>query len=213
MVLLVVVGVFSVQFNRARADKQSEILKQAVIDKTLQIEADPNDAMVYYRRAMFCRELGEYQKTISDLTRVIELEPENREAYKYRALTYAFLGNNEQCSKDYAKLVKLDQSAKGSLSTHMSIADPLSQSQYYAILVDSFRSRESAERAVKSLEELNLGEDIEFSQVTVRSETWYRVKIGHFRAKEEAIELINRIKGLPTIKPIIISEVKEIKQF
>jgi tetratricopeptide (TPR) repeat protein len=195
------VGVFSVQFNRARADKQSEILKQAVIDQTLQIEADPNDAMVYYRRAMLYRELGEYQKTIADLTRVIELEPENREARKYRALTYAFLGNNEQCSEDYAKLIKLDQNI------------PLPESQYYSILADSIKSRESAKRVVKSLEELNLGQEIEFSKVTVRSETWYRVKIGYFRTKEEAIELISRIKRLPNIEPIIIAEVKEIKQF
>ena len=207
------VGVFGVRSSRTRADKQNEILKQAVTNQARRIEADPNDATVYYRRAMLYRELGEYQKTIADLTRVIELEPENRDAYKYRALTYAFLGNNEQCSKDYVKLIELDQNSKYSLSTHISIADPLPQSQYYAILVDSFENRASAERAIKFLEELNLDEDIELSQVTVRSETWYRVKIGHFQAKEEAIELINRIKELPNIEPIIIAEVKEIKRF
>lgn len=76
----------------------------------------------------------------------------------------------------------------------------------YTLLVSSFKSRKNAELLVESLEALNFGEEVRLSQVTVRSELWYRVMIGRFREREDAATLISQIKTSQGIEPLVISE-------
>ncbi|MCZ6680194.1 MAG: OmpA family protein [Candidatus Poribacteria bacterium] len=79
----------------------------------------------------------------------------------------------------------------------------------YTLLVSSFKSRKNAELLIESLESLNIGEEVRLSQVTVRSEPWYRVTIGQFHEKQAAVGLINEIKASQGIEPLVIVDADE----
>jgi outer membrane protein OmpA-like peptidoglycan-associated protein len=74
----------------------------------------------------------------------------------------------------------------------------------WTVMVSSFKSRENAILLVKSLEALELDEDIYLSEITVKSEPWYRVSVGNFEEREGGIELIEKLKVSEDIKPIVI---------
>ena len=74
----------------------------------------------------------------------------------------------------------------------------------WTVMVSSFKSRENALILVKTLEALELDEAIYLSEITVKSELWYRVSVGNFEEREDGIELIEKLKVSEDIKPIII---------
>lgn len=74
----------------------------------------------------------------------------------------------------------------------------------WTVMVSSFKSRENALILVKTLEALELDEAIYLSEITVKSELWYRVSVGNFEEREDGSELIEKLKVSEDIKPIII---------
>jgi outer membrane protein OmpA-like peptidoglycan-associated protein len=75
----------------------------------------------------------------------------------------------------------------------------------WTVLVSSFKKRDNAALMVESLEALNLGEEIRISQTTVQSQAWYRVTVGHFDKRENAVALIHQLRTSQGIEPIVIS--------
>ena len=76
----------------------------------------------------------------------------------------------------------------------------------YTLLVSSFKSRENAEVLVELLEALDLGEAVHLATVMIQSEQWYRVTVGQFSNKEDAAKLIDQIKALHELEPLIITD-------
>ena len=74
----------------------------------------------------------------------------------------------------------------------------------WTVMVSSFKSRENALILVKTLEALELDEDIHLSKITVKSEPWYRVTVGNFEKREDRIELLEKLKVSEDIEPIVI---------
>ena len=80
----------------------------------------------------------------------------------------------------------------------------------WTLLVSSFKNRKNAALLVESLEALDLGEEIQLLQTAIRSEPWYRVTIGHFLKREDAAELINKLRDSQGIEAILISDIPQL---
>jgi tetratricopeptide (TPR) repeat protein len=90
-------------------DKKKEATKNYDRD----IESNPENIMVYFKRGYTYSELGNYQDAIKDFTKIIELDPENVGAYFNRGFAYDKLSNYQQAIVDYNKVIELDDEDKG----------------------------------------------------------------------------------------------------
>ena len=80
----------------------------------------------------------------------------------------------------------------------------------YTLLISTFKTLEHAESLAESLEALELDEEVEITQVTFRSEPWYRVTIGNFRERKEAEAFGRQLQEASEgIEPVVISETGE----
>ena len=75
----------------------------------------------------------------------------------------------------------------------------------YTLLVGSFQKRQNAESLIESLEVLELGAEPHLTEVTIRSRPWYRVTIGRFHDKTDALELTNQVVELG-MEPLLITD-------
>jgi tetratricopeptide (TPR) repeat protein len=71
------------------------------------IDANPNDAIAYYRRAVAYQFKGEIDRAISDYTKAIELNPRHAAAYDGRARAYASKGNYTSAVADVTMAAEL----------------------------------------------------------------------------------------------------------
>ena len=75
----------------------------------------------------------------------------------------------------------------------------------WTVLVSSFKSRDRAQLLVENLETLDIADDIQFSRVVIKSQPWYRVTVGRFKERAEAVEFAVQLRESQGIEPIVIS--------
>ena len=75
----------------------------------------------------------------------------------------------------------------------------------WTLMVSSFKSRESAELLVENLKTLDIADDIQFSRLVIKSQPWYRVTVGRFKERAEAVEFAEQLRESQGIEPIVIS--------
>lgn len=70
------------------------------------------------------------------------------------------------------------------------------EDRYYTVQVSSWRTRKYAERDAQRF--INRGYDayIQRAYLYDRNETWYRVRIGRFKTKEECLQLVDQLYQL-----------------
>ena len=77
--------------------------------------------------------------------------------------------------------------------------------QKWALVVSSFKTRKNAELLVENLETLDIADEIGLSRIVIDSETWYRVTVGRFNERHEALKLADELRDSQGIEPILIS--------
>ena len=75
----------------------------------------------------------------------------------------------------------------------------------WTLVVSSFKVREHAELLVENLATLDIADDIGLSRVVIKSQPWYRVTVGRFKNRHEAVELADQLRDSQGIEPILIS--------
>jgi tetratricopeptide (TPR) repeat protein len=69
------------------------------------IEITPNDADVYYNRAILKQDLGDTEGAMKDYDKAIEVNPDYANAYYNRAICYRKLAETEKDAKKKAELI------------------------------------------------------------------------------------------------------------
>ena len=72
------------------------------------IQADPNNALNYFRRGHAYSQIGQHQLAIEDYSRAIELDPSDARVYNSRGVCYNKLRQFERAIEDYSRAIKLD---------------------------------------------------------------------------------------------------------
>lgn len=75
----------------------------------------------------------------------------------------------------------------------------------WTLIVSSFKARESAALLVENLKTLDISDNIHFSRVVIKSQPWYRVTVGRFKERADAVEFAEQLKESQGIEPIVIS--------
>jgi tetratricopeptide (TPR) repeat protein len=90
----------------ACAPRQLTPAQQSKFDQAIQ--ADPNNALNYFRRGHAYFQIGQYQSAIEDYSRAIELDPSDARVYNSRGVSYDKLRQFERAVEDYSRAIKLD---------------------------------------------------------------------------------------------------------
>ncbi|MBO3458983.1 tetratricopeptide repeat protein [Aetokthonos hydrillicola Thurmond2011] len=102
--------------NRGRERFQRGDYKGAIADFNHALVLNPNDANVYYNRAVLLHELGDDLNAVSDFDRAIELNPRDANSYFHRAGARYGLGDQPGTIQDLqlaAKLFRAQGNTKG----------------------------------------------------------------------------------------------------
>lgn len=78
-----------------------------ILEKTRQIESNPNDADAFYRRGILFAQTLAFERAISDYGKSIELDPSNPEVYVNRGTAFAKLGESKQALANYGKALEI----------------------------------------------------------------------------------------------------------
>ena len=74
----------------------------------------------------------------------------------------------------------------------------------WTLVVSSFKARKNAESLVENLKTLDIADDIRFSRVVINSQAWYRVTVGRFKERHEAVDLAEELRDSQGIDPIVL---------
>jgi tetratricopeptide (TPR) repeat protein len=80
---------------------------QQLIDYTLAISQNPQDAQAYKNRGIVHKDLGESEKAIADLTRAISFAPEDFQTYNNRGIVYQNLAKYDDAIDDFTQAIEL----------------------------------------------------------------------------------------------------------
>ena len=80
----------------------------AIADYGKAIEIDPENADLYFSRALFKDALADEEGTLADYDKAIELNPEHANAYNNRGATKRALGDYQGALADYNKAIELN---------------------------------------------------------------------------------------------------------
>ena len=79
-----------------------------IIDLTIKIRSNPNDAEAYLKRGKYYRCVDDYSKSIEDFTQAIKLNPNFVKAYNERGRSQEESKNYSQAIEDYTQAIKLN---------------------------------------------------------------------------------------------------------
>ena len=84
--------------NLGKPDSRSDDPAMRELDRKLQ--ADPNDAVAYYRRGQLFAQFGDFQRAIEDFDQTLRLNPKDAEALNNRCWARALTGDLQSALRD-----------------------------------------------------------------------------------------------------------------
>ena len=82
-------------------------LVREIVDYTVAIRRDPQDADAYNNRGAAYSDLGQDERAIEDYNQAIRVNPQLAEAYYNRGYAYQSLGMTKEAERDFAKAKEL----------------------------------------------------------------------------------------------------------
>lgn len=115
------------------------------------------------------------------------------------------LAQDPDMISEFTQRVKETASEISEFNARWSVPSKEDRRGQWTVMVSSFKSRKHAKLLVENLKSLDLANFIEFSRVEIKSQTWYRVTVGRFKAESDAAEFADELRESQGIEPMVIS--------
>ncbi|WML33915.1 tetratricopeptide repeat protein [Clostridium sp. OS1-26] len=107
--------------SKGSMEEVADLYENAIDDYDEAIELDPNNVILYFKRAELGYEIfSEREEVIEYYEKIVELEPENEDAYVRMAEIYAELGNSKKQEKYYKDVLNINSN---NLKANVGLAD------------------------------------------------------------------------------------------
>jgi len=87
--------------------------EHAIVQLTQAIQSTPNDAKLYYQRAIKYARMNKHEESIKDHSEAIRLNPKDESFFHDRGFVYHSQGNYEQAINDFNEAIKLNPKYAG----------------------------------------------------------------------------------------------------
>ncbi len=96
--------------QQGESNQAKEEHKAAIASFNQAIAVNPQDAQIYFHRAMSHYRLANWQNALQDFTKAVQLDAKNAKAYHYRGNSRMYLGDDKGAIDDYNQAMKVDPS-------------------------------------------------------------------------------------------------------
>ncbi len=130
-------------------------MTQAMLDVyAKELEANPRDAEIYFRRANEYYKFNQYLRALADVDKTLEYAPVNNrdlrfQAYMLRADIYQMLNNHQKALSDFSEALKLDPASF--MALYQKANEEYELGDYAAAKSDYTRLRSTNPRSVEAL--------------------------------------------------------------